>query len=155
MVEKGEKTNVTTYGSLLYGYVVQGNFIEMTHLIDLMVQNEIARDHHVFNILIHAYGKHGLVDKTMLTFNDMRRQGLIPDKVSYGSVIDALCKAGPLDDVMFQFNQMINEGQSPNIYIFSTLIHCFSTCDNWEKAEVLFSEMLYRAFVPMPLSSVQ
>jgi pentatricopeptide repeat protein len=43
---------------------------------------------------------------------------------------------------------MINEGQSPNIYIFTTLIHAFSTCDNWEKAEVLFFEMLDRGIRP-------
>jgi pentatricopeptide repeat protein len=71
MVEKGENPNVTTYGSLLYGYAIQGNFIELTHLINLMVQNEIPPHHHFFNILIHAYGKHGMVDKAMLTFNKM------------------------------------------------------------------------------------
>jgi pentatricopeptide repeat protein len=63
----------------------------------------------------------------------------MPNIVSYGSVIDALCRAGRLDDAMFQFNQMIDEGQPPNIYIFTTLIHGFSTCGNWEKAKVLFS----------------
>jgi pentatricopeptide repeat protein len=52
-------------------------------------------------------------------------------------VIDALCRAGRLDDAMSQFNQMINEGQSPDI-------SCFLTCGNWEKAEVLFFEMLDR-----------
>jgi pentatricopeptide repeat protein len=69
--------------------------------------------------------------------------------VSYGSVIDALCRVGRLDDAMFQFNQMINEGQSPDIYIFTTLIHAFSTRgDNWEKVEVLFFEMLDRGIRP-------
>jgi pentatricopeptide repeat protein len=69
-----------------------------------MVQNEIPRDPHFFSILINAYGKHGMVDTTMLKFNEMRQRGLIPDKVSYGSVIDVLCRAGRLDDAMFQFN---------------------------------------------------
>jgi pentatricopeptide repeat protein len=49
MVEKGENPDV-----LLYGYAIQGNFIEMTHLINLMVQNEIPPDPHVFSILINA-----------------------------------------------------------------------------------------------------
>jgi pentatricopeptide repeat protein len=71
MVENGENPNVATYGSLLYGYAIQGNFIEMTHLIDLMVQNRIPRNHHVFSILISACGKHGMVDKAMLAFNEM------------------------------------------------------------------------------------
>jgi pentatricopeptide repeat protein len=78
----------------------------------------------------------------------MRRHGLIPDKVSYGSILDALCRVGRVDDAMFQFNQMINEGQSSNIYIFTTLIDGFSTCGNWEKVEVLFSEMLDRGIHP-------
>jgi pentatricopeptide repeat protein len=43
---------------------------------------------------------------------------------------------------------MIDEGQSLNIYIFTTLINGFSTCDNWEKAEVLFSQMLDRGIRP-------
>jgi pentatricopeptide repeat protein len=100
------------------------------HIIDLMDQNEISPDPHVFRILINAYGKLGMVDTAMLKFNEMRREGLIPDKVGYGSVIDALCRAGRLNDDMFQFNQMIDEGQPPGIYIFTTLIHDFSTCDN-------------------------
>jgi pentatricopeptide repeat protein len=61
MVEKGENPDV-----LLYGYAMQGNFIEMTCLIDVMVQNEIPPDPHVFSILINAYGKHGMVDNAML-----------------------------------------------------------------------------------------
>jgi pentatricopeptide repeat protein len=37
-----------------------------------MVQNEIPPDPHFFSILINAYGKHGMVDTTMLKFNEMR-----------------------------------------------------------------------------------
>jgi pentatricopeptide repeat protein len=37
-----------------------------------MVQNEIPPDPHFFSILINAYGKHEMVDTTMLKFNEMR-----------------------------------------------------------------------------------
>jgi pentatricopeptide repeat protein len=153
MVEKGEKPNVTTYGSQLYGYAIQGNFIEMTHLIDLVVQNKISSDHHVFNILMNACGKHGMVDEAMLTFNKMQWYGLMPNTVSYGSVIDALCRAGRLDDAMFQFNQMINEGQPLNIYIFTTLIHGFQPTTTRRKLKYYFLKCWIEAFVQTPLSS--
>ncbi|GJN40532.1 hypothetical protein PR202_gb29762 [Eleusine coracana subsp. coracana] len=42
----------------------------------------------------------------MLTFTNMRQQGLKPDVVSYDTVIDGLCKAGRVDDAMSQFQQM-------------------------------------------------
>jgi pentatricopeptide repeat protein len=76
----------------------------------------------------------------------------MPNIVSYESVIDALCRVGRLDGAMFQFNQMINEGQSRGMYIFSTLIHGFSTYGNWEK-EYYFLKCWIEAFILM-LSSV-
>jgi pentatricopeptide repeat protein len=41
-------------------------------------KNGIARDHHVFSILICASGKYEIVNEAMLLFTKMRKQGLSP-----------------------------------------------------------------------------
>jgi leucine-rich PPR motif-containing protein len=83
----------------------------------------------------------------MLTFNKMRQQGLMPNIVSYGTIIDGLCKIGRMDDAMSQFS-MIDNGLSPDMITFTTLIHGFSMYDKWEKAEELFYEMMDRGIPP-------
>jgi leucine-rich PPR motif-containing protein len=72
MIQSGENPNVTTFGSLLYGYATKGNLVEMKKLIDLMVQNSIQPNHHIFNIQIYACYKCGRLDEALLTFNKIR-----------------------------------------------------------------------------------
>jgi pentatricopeptide repeat protein len=62
MIQSGENPDVATYTSLLHGYATEGNLVEMNNVKDLMVQNGMRPDRHVFNIQMYAYSKCGMLD---------------------------------------------------------------------------------------------
>ena len=51
----------------------------------------------LYTTVIHGLLKEGEVSKACSLFDEMVQQGVVPNVVTYNSIIDALCKAGAMD----------------------------------------------------------
>jgi pentatricopeptide repeat protein len=68
--------------------------VDLTDLFNLMIAEGILPNQNVFNTLINAYAKRGLVTEAMNILKEMTQQGVKPDMVSYSTVIGAFCRMG-------------------------------------------------------------
>ena len=54
--------------------------------------------------------KEGEVGKACNLFHEMTQQGVVPNVVTYNSIIDAMCKAGAMDKTELVLPQMVDNG---------------------------------------------
>ncbi|CAD6220799.1 unnamed protein product [Miscanthus lutarioriparius] len=143
----GQRPDVVTYNMLIDCLCKSGLCTEAREIFNSMIQSGEKPNVSTYRSLLHGYATEGnLVE--MNNVKDLMQLGLMPDIVTYNTVIDGLCKIGRLDDAMSQFSQMIHDGLSADIITFRILIHGFSMYGKWEKAEELFYEMMDRGIPP-------
>ena len=61
-------------------------------------------------MIIDGLIKEGELSKACALFHEMMQQGVVPDVVTYSSIIDGLCKARALDEAEVVLRQMIDSG---------------------------------------------
>uniref|UniRef100_A0ACD5W442 Uncharacterized protein n=1 Tax=Avena sativa TaxID=4498 RepID=A0ACD5W442_AVESA len=60
-----------------------------------------------YTTVIHGFFKEGETGKACKLFNEMMQLGIVPDVVTYSTIIDALCKARAMDKAEFFLRQML------------------------------------------------
>ncbi|MQM03136.1 hypothetical protein Taro_035915, partial [Colocasia esculenta] len=96
---------------------------KMDHVLKLLPEAEY-RSRQTWNILISGYARHGCFDKAKDTFKQMLQKGLLPDYVTFVSLLSACNHAGLVDEGLAYFYSMTSEFDiSPGIQ------HCVCIVD--------------------------
>ncbi|KAG2299475.1 hypothetical protein Bca52824_035947 [Brassica carinata] len=80
--------------------------------------------------MIDGLCKNGLLDEAVKMLNEMSRDGVDPDIVTYSALINGFCKVGRFRTVKEIVCRVYRAGLSPNGIIYSTLIYnyCMMGC---------------------------
>jgi len=124
--------------SLVTMYAKRGN-IDSAHEV-FKRQNE--RDLVSWNSMISGYAQHGQAKKALEVFEEMQRQKLQVDAITFIGVISACTHAGLVDKGQNYFNVMINDHHiNPTMEHYSCMIDLYSRAGMIEKAMDIINGM--------------
>lgn len=145
MVKKGQKPDIVSYSIMLQAYAADGCLVDMTNLFNLMIRGGILPHQRIFNIVINAYAKLGMMAEAM---QEMRQQGVEPDAISYTTLVSAFCRMGRLNDALDILNQIADQGVQPAMDVYQCLVLGLCTHGDLMKAKKFISKMINKGMRP-------
>nr|ACF83168.1 unknown [Zea mays] len=135
--------NVYTVNMVMRAKCALGRVVDAAQLLDEMPCWGFSRTAASFNTLIAAYCHDSGGMETVLRLKErMEREGLVPNEVTYNTIVHGLCKEGRMHQARRIVNEMRVKGVTPNTITFNTLIHSYVTLGDNEVAMKMHEEMM-------------
>ncbi|XP_050369370.1 pentatricopeptide repeat-containing protein At1g62720-like [Argentina anserina] len=99
MNQRGIQSDMITYSSLMNGYCLQGEMDQARQVFDLMISKGSMVDVHSCSKLIKGYCQSEEVDQAHKIFQEMTCWELVPNTVTFNTLIDGSYKAGRIRDM--------------------------------------------------------
>lgn len=77
---------------------------------------------------------------------------MLPDVVTYSTLIDGYCKASRMQDALEVLDSMVERGILPDVVTYTTLIAGYCKEGEMEEAMKLHNEMIDKGMVPDPIT---
>lgn len=85
-----------------------------------MKGNALGANVVLYNVCIDCFGKVGKMDMAWKFFHEMKAQNIMPDDVTYTTMIDILCKENKLDET----TEMLRKcNSSERFHVFMRISH--------------------------------
>ncbi|GJS23759.1 tetratricopeptide-like helical domain-containing protein, partial [Tanacetum coccineum] len=81
------------------------------------------------------------IDKALNLISEMHERGIVPNLVTYTSLVNGLCLVGRLEEAFMLFDEIQNHGISPNIDTYFTLINSLWINRKVKEALILLKKM--------------
>lgn len=101
------------------------------------------RDVFTWTVLISGYSHNGQGEKAVHYFNQMRREGVIPNEFTLASYLKACSGIANLQNGQSLHSLTIKSGHSSDIFVASSLVDMYSKCGCIDDAESLFISMQF------------
>ncbi|KAL6620433.1 hypothetical protein ACP70R_035572 [Stipagrostis hirtigluma subsp. patula] len=111
---------------------------------------EITHDREptVINRIIFATAKYGHVDKSLIIFEELKKDRSNLDVVTFNTILDMLGKAGRVDQMLHEVRLMEELGHPPDIVTYNTVINCLRRLGKLDQCKVFAGEMSERGITP-------
>lgn len=80
-----------------------------------------------YNSLLNFVGAEGRLDEALAVFEGMKREGPLPDAITFNTIIAAAGRAQDSQTAVNLFREMSNSGVEPTERTFGALLHAFAT----------------------------
>ncbi|KAJ8768168.1 hypothetical protein K2173_021108 [Erythroxylum novogranatense] len=125
-------------GALLDMYAKRGSISESERVFSGMFQ----RSQLAWTTIISAYARHGDYQSVMSQFEDMEREGVKPDSITFLSVLTACGRKGTVDRGRLLFDSMIKDYNiEPSPEHYSCMVDMLGRAGRLEEAEQLLSRI--------------
>lgn len=102
-----------------------------------------------FNALLAACNNSRLFDRVPQLFDEMpKRYGLVPDKVSYGTLIKAYCEKGSAELALKTLEEMEEKGVEVTAVTFTIILDALYKMGRIDEAERVWNEMVEKGCSP-------
>ncbi|KAK6128159.1 hypothetical protein DH2020_038099 [Rehmannia glutinosa] len=148
------------YGKQVHSYIIKDNLVHNgyvgTALIDMYakcgcVEDVEAifsrlkeKDVFTWTVIISGYSQSNQGEKAVHCFNQMRREGVIPNEFTLASCLRGCSGIAILENGRQLHSLAIKAGQSNDIYVSSALVDMYAKCGYIDDAEILFNGMKSR-----------
>ncbi|KAK6119619.1 hypothetical protein DH2020_046642 [Rehmannia glutinosa] len=148
------------YGKQVHSYIIKDNLVHNgyvgTALIDMYAKCGCVEDvEAIFNrlkekdvftwtVIISAYSQTNQGEKAIHCFNQMRREGVIPNEFTLASCLRGCSGIAILENGRQLHSLAIKAGQSNDMYVSSALVDMYAKCGYIGDAEILFNGMRSR-----------
>lgn len=139
-MKSGIKANLILRNALVDMYSKCGNVKEAHRAFDEMPERDIVS----WNALIAGYAVHGPATKAIELYQNMQREGIHPDKVTFLSVLKACISLPSLEQGIQVHSHIRRSGLEFDIFVASTLVDMYAKCGSVEEAHELFDGMQER-----------
>ncbi|KAF8719448.1 hypothetical protein HU200_024165 [Digitaria exilis] len=106
------------------------------------------RDPTVTNCIIFATAKYGDIDKSLIIFEELKKDQTRLDVVTFNTILDMLGKAGRVDQMLREVKLMEELGHYPDIVTYNTIINCSRRLGRLDLCKRFGGEMLERGIKP-------
>ncbi|RLM97719.1 pentatricopeptide repeat-containing protein [Panicum miliaceum] len=106
------------------------------------------RDPTVMNRIIFATAKYGDIDKSLIIFEELKKDRTSLDVVTFNTILDMLGKAGRVDQMLHEVKLMEELGHYPDIVTYNTIINCLRRLGRLDLCKRFAGEMLERGVNP-------
>lgn len=114
----GFDSYVHVANALISMYCKCGNVEDAHHIFERMDSKDTVS----WNSMIAGYAQHGLAVEALHLFDEMKKQKLKPDAITFLSVLSSCQHAGLIKQGQFYFNSMAEHGVKPEIYHFACVV---------------------------------
>ncbi|KAF9617035.1 hypothetical protein IFM89_033105 [Coptis chinensis] len=139
------------YGRAIHGYITRHNFLSSlsisTSLVDMYAKcGSLCLANRVFNILLNkelpiynamisGYAIHGRAVEALTLFEQMQKEGLKPDGITFTAVLSACSHAGLVDEGLEVFTKMLTEYRvNPSMEHYGCVVSLLSRGGNLDRA---------------------
>ncbi|KAJ7521161.1 hypothetical protein O6H91_19G040600 [Diphasiastrum complanatum] len=147
ILEFGLEKDVLVATALVKMYGSCGLLKEASNIFNNIVERDVVS----WNTMIGAYADHGHTKEAMILFQEMQKEGFIPDKVTFVNVLNACSASG---HPYLKYGKMIHHqlaqytyDYESNVVIGTVLLNMYDTCGSVEGAREVFSKMPTRNVV--------
>ncbi|XP_071703361.1 pentatricopeptide repeat-containing protein At3g50420-like [Rutidosis leptorrhynchoides] len=135
-VKIGYDLEMNVCGSLIDMYAKSGNI----QLAELVLEQIQTPDLKCWNSILGGYGQHGKAYEAFRIFNEIVKRKLIPDEVTYLSMLVACNHCGWVDEGKMLWSSMKENGLIPGAKHYSCLINLLSRAGQLEEAEEMIMD---------------
>eukprot|EP00250_Pteridium_aquilinum_P010383 c19346_g1_i1 orf=1433-4231(-) len=100
-----------------------------------------AHDKVSWNTMIGAYAEDGQTGKALQLFEQMQREGLKPDKVSFLSILEAFSNEEALAEGKNMHACITHSGCELDVAVGTALINMYGRCGSPDDAQIMFDKM--------------
>ncbi|KAI4295315.1 hypothetical protein L6164_035373 [Bauhinia variegata] len=138
LIKLGLSAEPIVSGALLDMYAKRGSISESQRVF-----NETPiRTQFAWTAIISAYARHGNCESVLTLFDEMEREGVNPDSITFLSVLTACCRKGMVDIGCKLFDSMIKEHQiDPNPEHYSIMVDMLGRAGRLDEAEEVVSQI--------------
>jgi len=104
-LSKNVAADVITYSTLLHGYTEEENIPGILQTRRRIEEAGIAMDVVMCNVLIKALFMMGAFEDVYALYKGMSEMNLVPNSVTYCTMIDGYCKVGRIDEALEVFDE--------------------------------------------------
>ncbi|KAL1310409.1 hypothetical protein HN51_053039 [Arachis hypogaea] len=121
-LSKDVAADVITYSTLLHGYTEEENTPGILQTKRRLEEAGIAMDIIMCNVLIKALFMMGAFEDVYALYKGMPEMGLVPNSVTYCTMIDQYCKVGRIDEALVMFDDFRKTSFSSPV-CYTSIIH--------------------------------
>ncbi|KAF3792956.1 Pentatricopeptide repeat-containing protein [Nymphaea thermarum] len=155
MFSSGVPTSLQTYSTMIRQYLcssLENKLSEKFSLIPLQVfvplSADIKVDEKAYTNMITCYGKAGRTSEAFALFNEMKKEGIRPGKISYDTMINAFAVAGVYEQAQQLFQTMQSEGYCPDTFTHLALTRAYLGGKKYLEAEEIIHVMRNKGLRP-------
>lgn len=132
LIKLGINTDPIVSGALLDMYAKRGSIDESRRVFSETPQ----RSQVAWTAIISAYSRHGDYDSVMSLFNDMEKEGVRPDSITFLAVLTACSRKGMVDMGHQIFDSMVKDHLiEPSSEIYSCMVDMLGRAGRLEEAK--------------------
>ncbi|XP_047172024.1 putative pentatricopeptide repeat-containing protein At1g53330 [Vigna umbellata] len=136
--------SLRSFNSLLHALLACRDFASFTRLLPHLPRF-LGPDACSYNILIHACSLTDDRDRAWKLFNEMRRRGVRPNQITFGTLINLLCKSPQLHlPQAFKVKEEMDRvfKIKPNVFVYTSLIKAVCEVGDFDSAVMFKNEMV-------------
>ncbi|KAJ0966820.1 hypothetical protein J5N97_023737 [Dioscorea zingiberensis] len=133
VMKTGYELNFCVSGSLVDMYAKNGDLESAISVFRMIMSPDLK----CWNSMIGGFGNHGNAEQAFELFNEMVRQGLQPDHVTYVSLLSACGHSGFVERGRFYWFCMMSDGIMPGIKHYTCMVSMVSRAGLLLEAEEL------------------
>ncbi|XP_071703036.1 pentatricopeptide repeat-containing protein At5g40400 [Rutidosis leptorrhynchoides] len=114
----------------------------------VMCTRDCSWDPVIFDMLLKAYLKAGLVRDGFVTFRKMVKVGFVPKVISVNFLLDGLLKINRIDECWWIYEEMKKIGVRCNTFTFNILTHVICKTEDVDKVNEFLEKMEEEGFDP-------
>ncbi|KAL8536009.1 hypothetical protein ACS0TY_011591 [Phlomoides rotata] len=136
------KTNIASYSSYLKFVSSNSHSVKAMEIYSSITDESIRSNVSVCNSTLYCLIKSGKFDSSLKLFNQMKQAGLVPDIVTYSTLLLGCAKLrGGYFKAMELVREIKSRGLHMDIVLYGTLISVCASNNQCEEAEKYFDEM--------------
>ncbi|KAM0940372.1 putative tetratricopeptide-like helical domain superfamily, DYW domain-containing protein [Dioscorea sansibarensis] len=133
----GIEPNEFTFSSMVKACAGQAALEQGTQLHSQVIKTNFIEDPFVASALVDMYGKCGLLNSSILIFQEISK----PTEIAWNSILSVFAQHGRGKEAIEIFNQMVSQGISPNHVTFVSLLMACSHSGLVEEGLEYFNSM--------------
>ncbi|KAG6686683.1 hypothetical protein I3842_11G032600 [Carya illinoinensis] len=141
MVERGLEPCLTTFNTMLKGYVRAGQINEAWEFFLQMKRRKCGVDVVSYTTMVHGFGCAGEIKRARRVFDDMIGEGVLPSVATYNALIQVLCKKDSVENAILVFEDMVRKGYAPNWTTYNVVIRGLCHADQMDRALMFLERM--------------
>nr|XP_024401449.1 pentatricopeptide repeat-containing protein At1g11290, chloroplastic-like isoform X2 [Physcomitrium patens] len=126
--------------ALVHMYAKSGSIDDARLVFDQMS----VRNVFTWNAMIGGLAQHGCGQEAFSLFLRMRREGVVPDAITYMSILNASASTGALGWVKEVHRQAVQAGLDSDVRVGNALVHMYCKTGSISDARLMFDGMVER-----------
>ncbi|KAJ7528462.1 hypothetical protein O6H91_15G005000 [Diphasiastrum complanatum] len=143
IIKRGFHSDVVVVSTLVDMYSKCGCTEDARELFNSMSERDVVS----WNAMIAGYAQNGLGKEALALYEQMKQEGVHPDKVTFGLLLKACASLAALEQGKQLHSDIIKRGFQSDVIVGNTLVDMYAKCGRTEDARELFNNMSERDVV--------